>query len=76
VDDGPWQKALLSPDTTGTYSWKLFTFDWTGATPGEHTLVSRVTDTNGRVQPTAQDLSNKKTFLEDNGQFPRKITIA
>jgi DMSO/TMAO reductase YedYZ molybdopterin-dependent catalytic subunit len=75
VDDGPWQKAMLSPDTSSTYSWKLFTFDWTGATPGEHTLVSRVTDVNGHVQPTAQDLANKKTFLEDNGQFPRKITI-
>ena len=28
------------------------------------------------VQPTAADLANKKTFLEDNGQFPRKLTIA
>jgi DMSO/TMAO reductase YedYZ molybdopterin-dependent catalytic subunit len=76
IDDGPWQKAMLSPETSSTYSWKLFTFDWNGATPGEHTLVSRVTDINGGVQPTAQDLANKKTFLEDNGQFPRKITIA
>jgi DMSO/TMAO reductase YedYZ molybdopterin-dependent catalytic subunit len=76
VDEGPWQRATLSPDTSSTYSWKLFTYEWTHATPGEHTLVSRVTDTEGRVQPTAQDLANKKTFLEDNGQFPRKITIA
>ena len=76
VDEGQWQRATLSPETSDTYSWKLFTFDWTGATPGEHTLVSRVTDTNGAVQPTAADLSSKKTFLEDNGQFPRKITIA
>jgi DMSO/TMAO reductase YedYZ molybdopterin-dependent catalytic subunit len=75
VDDGPWQKAMLDPSTSSTYSWKLFTFDWTGATPGEHTLVSRATDTNGNVQPTEQDLSTKKTFLEDNGQFPRKVTI-
>ncbi len=76
VDEGQWQKATLSPDTASTYSWKLFTFEWTGATPGEHTLVSRVTDTNGAVQPTAADLATKKTFLEDNGQFPRKVTIA
>jgi DMSO/TMAO reductase YedYZ molybdopterin-dependent catalytic subunit len=75
VDDGAWQRATLSPDTSDTYSWKLFTFEWAGATPGEHTLVSRVTDTNGAVQPTAADLASKKTFLEDNGQFPRKITI-
>jgi len=76
VDEGQWQKATLSPDTSATYGWKLFTFDWTGATPGDHTLVSRVTDTNGGVQPTAADLATKKTFLEDNGQFPRKLTIA
>lgn len=76
VDEGQWQKAVLSPETSSTYSWKLFTFDWTGATPGEHTLVSRVTDINGGVQPTAADLASKKTFLEDNGQFPRKVTIA
>ncbi len=75
VDDGPWQKATLDAETTGTYSWKLFTFDWTGAAAGEHTIVSRVTDTNGAVQPTAADLANKKTFLEDNGQFPRKVKI-
>jgi hypothetical protein len=37
--------------------------------------VSRVTDTGGAVQPTAADLANKKTFLEDNGQFPRKVKI-
>ena len=72
----PVAAATLSPDTSEHLRWKLFTFDWNGATPGEHTLVSRVTDTNGAVQPTAADLANKKTFLEDNGQFPRKITIS
>jgi DMSO/TMAO reductase YedYZ molybdopterin-dependent catalytic subunit len=75
VDDGPWQPATLDPATNGTYSWKLFTYDWAGATPGEHTLVSRVTDANGQVQPTAEDLANKKTFLEDNSQHPRKVNI-
>ncbi|MGC4084896.1 MAG: molybdopterin-dependent oxidoreductase [Vicinamibacterales bacterium] len=76
VDGGQWQKATLSPDTSATYGWKLFTFEWSNPAAGEHTLVSRVTDTNGAVQPTAADLANKKTFLEDNGQFPRKLTIA
>jgi hypothetical protein len=38
--------------------------------------VSRVTDETGNVQPTEEELKRKKTFLEDNGQFPRKITIA
>ena len=76
VDDGPWQPATMDPATTSKYSWKLFTYTWNGATPGEHTLVSRVTDVNGKVQPTAEDLENKKTFLEDNSQHPRKVMIA
>ncbi len=77
VDDGPWQKATLDAATTGfKYSWKLFRYTWNGATPGEHTLVSRVTDATGKVQPTAQELEAKKTFLEDNAQHPRTVTIA
>jgi hypothetical protein len=75
VDDGPWQPATLDPATSGKYSWKLFNYVWTGATPGEHTIVSRVTDATGAVQPTEKDLENKKTFLEDNSQFPRKLKI-
>ncbi|MDP1571182.1 MAG: molybdopterin-dependent oxidoreductase [Vicinamibacterales bacterium] len=76
VDDGPWQPATLDPSTREKYSWKLFTYDWRGATPGEHTLVSRVTDANGLVQPTLEDLANKKTFLEDNSQHPRTVVIS
>ena len=75
IDNGPWQRATLDPSNT-RYSWKLFTYRWEGATAGEHTLVSRATDMNGTVQPAAAELSRKKTFLEDNGQFPRKVTIA
>jgi DMSO/TMAO reductase YedYZ molybdopterin-dependent catalytic subunit len=76
VDDGQWQPATLDPATNSKYSWKLFTYTWTGATPGEHTLVSRVTDVTGAVQPTAEALETKKTFLEDNSQHPRKVMIA
>jgi DMSO/TMAO reductase YedYZ molybdopterin-dependent catalytic subunit len=75
IDDGPWQKATLDPANT-QYSWKLFTYRWEGATPGEHTLISRATDANGLVQPTAAELARKKTFLEDNSQMPRKVMIA
>ena len=75
IDDGPWQKATLDPANT-KYSWKLFSYTWEGASPGEHTIVSRVTDEEGNVQPTAEDLKRKKTFLEDNSQFPRKVMIA
>ena len=76
VDNGPWERATMDPTTTGKYSWKLFSYTWNGATPGEHTITSRVTDVTGKVQPTTEELETKKTFLEDNSQFPRKLTIA
>jgi len=76
VDEGAWQPATLDSATSSKYAWKLFNYKWTGATPGEHTLVSRVTDVTGRVQPTLEALETKKTFLEDNSQFPRKVMIS
>ena len=76
VDDGPWQPATLDPGTKEKYSWKLFTYSWTGTASGEHTIVSRVTDINGKVQPTEQDLETKKSFLEQNSQAPRKFMVA
>ena len=30
----------------------------------------------GEGQPTSEELQNKKTFLEDNGQYPRTILIS
>ena len=75
IDGGSWSKATLASTNT-RYSWKLFTYRWEGATPGEHTLVSRATDVEGTVQPVAADLKRKKTFLQDNAQFPRKVMIS
>lgn len=74
IDDGPWQQATLDPKNT-RFSWKLFSLKWDGAKPGEHTIVSRVTDAEGAVQPTLDELKRKKTFLQDNSQFPRKVRI-
>jgi len=76
VDAGPWQAATLDPSTPAPYSWKFFNYVWNDATPGEHTIVSRVTDVTGRIQPTEEELVNKKTFLEDNSQHPRTVMIA
>ena len=76
VDDGSWQPATMDPATSEKYSWKFFTYDWHGATPGEHTVVSRATDTEGTIQPTAEELEVKKTFLEHNAQHPRTVIIA
>jgi DMSO/TMAO reductase YedYZ molybdopterin-dependent catalytic subunit len=75
VDDGMWQPAVMDPATRDKYSWKLFTYTWKGVSAGEHTLVSRAIDAIGGIQPTAAELETKKTFLEDNSQYPRKVTI-
>jgi DMSO/TMAO reductase YedYZ molybdopterin-dependent catalytic subunit len=73
IDNGAWQTAAIQA-APGRFAWKYFTYTWNGATPGEHTIVSRATDANGYVQP--ETLAEKKTFLEDNTQFPRKVMIA
>jgi len=75
IDEGPWQAASVDP-AQSQYAWKLFTLEWKGATPGEHTLVSRATDIRGIVQPVKEELANKKTFLEDNSQQPRTVMIS
>ena len=75
IDDGPWESATMDASTPEPFAWKLFSYDWRNASPGEHTLVSRVTDVNGRVQPTAADLENKVTFLENNQQAPRIVMV-
>lgn len=75
IDDGPWRAAELDPRNT-RYSWKLFTYRWEGATPGEHTIVSRAIDANGAIQPVAAELETKLTTWENNAQFPRRIVIS
>lgn len=76
VDDGPWEPATLDPETTReTYGWKFFNYSWDDATPGEHTVTSRATDVEGNVQPTAEELDDKLTFLEHNLQLPRTLVI-
>lgn len=75
VDDGPWQPATADVTTKEKFGWKFYSLAWKGATPGDHTVVSRVTDVNGAVQPTAEELSSKRSFLEQNSQVVRKIRI-
>ena len=76
VDEGPWQMATMDPATKEKFGWKFYSYAWNGATPGDHTLISRATDVTGRVQPTAKDLESKKSFLEENSQNARKVMIS
>ena len=75
IDDGPWQAAQVDPEAT-QYSWKLFRYAWAAATPGEHRIVSRVTDVNGQVQATAEEMPPKPSRWENYAQFPRTVTIS
>jgi len=75
IDGGPWLRADIDPEST-QYSWKLFRYVWKGATPGEHTLVSRVTDVNGQVQATADQMPEKPTRWENYAQFPRRVLLS
>jgi DMSO/TMAO reductase YedYZ molybdopterin-dependent catalytic subunit len=74
IDGGAWQQASIDPQAS-QYSWKPFHFDWAGATPGEHTVVSRATDINGHSQAVAEDLPERVSYWEEFGQFPRRVMI-
>jgi len=75
IDNGPWQAAEIDPEST-QYSWKLFSLDWDNAARGEHTIVSRVTDVNGQVQATADQVPEKPSRWENYAQFPRTVRIS
>jgi DMSO/TMAO reductase YedYZ molybdopterin-dependent catalytic subunit len=51
VDGGSrWRDTQLSPKKL-PFAWRLWSFEWTPADRGYYTLMSRATDTAGRVQP-------------------------
>jgi DMSO/TMAO reductase YedYZ molybdopterin-dependent catalytic subunit len=51
VDGGSrWRDAQLSPKKL-PFAWRLWSLEWQPADPGYYTLMSRATDTAGRVQP-------------------------
>ena len=78
IDDGPWASARLDTKQRAKYSWVFWEFDWKNPGEGEHTVVSRATDAEGRVQPAGDDpeIKLKRTYWEANQQWPRKIRIA
>jgi DMSO/TMAO reductase YedYZ molybdopterin-dependent catalytic subunit len=45
-----WQAAQLSSQKL-PFAWRLFTLNWMPKEPGYYTVMSRATDTAGRVQP-------------------------
>lgn len=78
VDGGPWMEATIDEGMGSDFTWKFWSLPWPNATPGEHTVTSRATDTAGKVQPAPTDpsIATKKTYWESNGQITRKVSIA
>ena len=77
IDDGPWQPVKLDGKQRSKFCWQFWSFDWNKPSAGEHTLVSRATDADGRSQPAADEpvIKQKKTYWEANQQWPRRIQI-
>ena len=77
IDDGRWITAQLDHQRQAKYAWTFWSCAWPNPAPGDHTLVSRAVDAEGRVQPAADDpdIKLKKTYWEANQQYPRKIRI-
>src|SRR5205823_2140514 len=72
-----WAPLQLDKKQGSKYSWTFWSYDWKNSTPGEHTLVSRAMDAEGRVQPSADEpeIKLKRTYWEANQQWVRKIRI-
>jgi DMSO/TMAO reductase YedYZ molybdopterin-dependent catalytic subunit len=75
IDDRAWQQAEIDR-ASSRYSWKLFNYSWRDAAPGTHTIVSRVTDVNGQVQATPDQMPQKPSRWENYAQFPRTVMIS
>jgi DMSO/TMAO reductase YedYZ molybdopterin-dependent catalytic subunit len=77
IDDGPWQSAVMGEGIGVRYAWTFWSYDWKDASHGEHTLVSRVKDLTGKIQPAAEDdeIKLKRTYWEANQQVVRRIKI-
>jgi len=78
IDHGEWVPASLARTQSAKYGWTFFSFDWSKPASGEHTVVSRAIDREGRVQPAADDpeIRLKRTYWEANQQWPRRIQIS
>lgn len=81
IGDGPWQPAIIGKkparglDTK--FTWSFWHFDWKSPVSGEHNVVSRATDADGRIQPAADEpmMKNKATYWEANQQWVRRIRL-
>jgi sulfite oxidase len=58
-----WYPARLGHDQA-RYAWRLWSYDWKPGKPGDFTILSRATDSQGRVQP-AEAIWNPSGYLNN-----------
>jgi DMSO/TMAO reductase YedYZ molybdopterin-dependent catalytic subunit len=77
IDGGPWMAADIDRSEEAEFAWKLWSLEWANAKPGEHTITSRASDTQGQIQPAMDDprIAKKRTYWESNGQVTRQIRL-
>jgi DMSO/TMAO reductase YedYZ molybdopterin-dependent catalytic subunit len=78
IDRGEWQAARIDKQRQSKYAWKFWTFDWKNPPAGDHTVVSRAIDAEGRAQPSAEDpeILLKRTYWEASQQWIRRIRVS
>ena len=77
IDNDGWAPVALDKSRRSKYSWTFWSYDWKKPTAGDHTLVSRALDAEGRMQPSGDDpeIKLKRTYWEANQPWVRKIKI-
>ena len=77
IDDGSWQDTELGQGLDSPHCWTFWSYVWRNPAAGEHALVSRAVDVQGRMQPAAEDpaIALKKTYWEANQQVPRRVKL-
>ena len=77
IDGGSWVPAMIDRSEAAEFAWVIWYLDWKSASAGEHAIASRAIDTQGNIQPAADDprIAKKHTYWESNGQVTRQIRI-
>ena len=77
IDGGTWTPVEIDSKNRAKFAWTLWKYDWRNPTRGDHAVVSRAIDHEGRIQPDADDsaIKLKRTYWEANEQHPRKLRI-
>jgi DMSO/TMAO reductase YedYZ molybdopterin-dependent catalytic subunit len=78
IDGGPWMRSTIERSRLPEFAWRIWTFDWQNAAPGEHVITSRAVDRQGNVQPSMEDarIAGKRSYWESNGQVSRRVRLA